>query len=237
MGMLEKASGELGKELIKKLEKTPGFGYVVTIASAILGLVLKPVAPSWSVALLALAVSIVAYWVGGILDDLLFEPIYGLEKNPSNASEGFLKRWFVNPIRSLAHKCTLAAGMRDARARAAKRFHDTNQKGIYKSAKKLLSNTELWDGKIKLSLDLSKAFRTLIIPTVCLLGWQLLAASTDWPAPAFLGKYDAIAWLGYPIWTASIAVISILLYVNLRLFHMKALYETVAAIRLGAAGN
>jgi hypothetical protein len=229
MGMLENAVGVLGK----KLDKTPGFGYVVALVSTILGIVLNSVAPesSWSVALLALAGSFVAYWFGGFLDDLLFEPIYGLppELDPSNAFGRFLQRRFVKPIRRLAHKGTLATDMINARAKAAKRFHPTNQRGIYKTAKKLLSNTELWDGRIKLWLDLSKATRTLIIPTVFLLGFQLLAVSTDWPATAFLDKYDEIAaWLWNPILTTFIAVVLIVLYVNLRLRHMRLLYKTVA---------
>jgi hypothetical protein len=241
MGILNKVVEEIGE----KLKKTPGFGYVTTLASAFLGIVLNSEAPesSWSLSLWSLTVSLVAYWFGGLLDGLLFDPIYGLqsEDNPSKdnpskdnpskdnlwkAFVGFVQRWFLQPIRWLAH---LPANMKTERAKAAERFHSTNQKGIYETAKKLLSNTELWDGPIKLCLDLSKAIRTLIIPAVILLGWQLLAASRDWPSPGFLDKHDKIAWLWrHPILTASILFVSIVLYVILRLCHMWLLYKKVA---------
>ena len=196
---------------VKKFEKTPGFGYVVVLASATGGIVLKLFAPesSWLLPLVALAVSFVAYWVGGFLDDIIFEPLYGLQ--PKEGRPSTFSKWLAGPGARLDN-------MIEERARAAKKFHLTNQKGIYKTAKKLLSNTELWDGRIKLCLDFSKVFRTLIIPMACLLGWQLLAASTDLP----------VAGLGCLILTTSITVISIMLYVNLRLHHMRLLYKTVA---------
>jgi hypothetical protein len=224
MELPEKVLGELEK----KLEKTPGLGYVAVLASALLGIFLHPVAPDWSVALLALAVSFVAYWVGGFLDELLFEPIYGLrpQKNPFG---GLVRRQFVTSIRWL-RRSALAEGMRAARKKAAKTFHPTNQRGIYETAKKLLSNTELWDGRIKLWLDLSKTARTLIVPAASLLGWQLLSARTDGPAPAFLETHDEIAWLGNPIWTTLLLVISLVLYVRLRLLHMRTLYKKVAGL-------
>jgi hypothetical protein len=48
------------------------------------------------------------------------------------------------------------------------------------------------------------------------------------PAPRFLDNYGKVAWLWQPVWTTSIAVLSIVLYVNLRLRHMRLLYNTVA---------
>jgi hypothetical protein len=229
MVILNKVVEEIGE----KLKKTPGFGYVTTLASAFLGIVLNSEAPesSWSLSLWSLSISLLAYWVGGLLDGLLFDPIYGppsVEK-PSNAFGRFVQRWFFQPIQWLAHKVPPAAKMREQRAKAAERFHPTNQRGIYGTAKKLLSNTELWDGLIKLCLDLSKAIRTLIIPAVCLLGWQLLDPSMDWPVPGFLDKHDKIAWLWrHPILTASILFVWIVLYVILRLCHMWLLYKKVA---------
>lgn len=224
MAMIEEAFGELKK----KLEKTPGLGYVVILASGILGIVLKSVTPesSWWLTPLAIFVSALAYWVGGFLDDLLFEPIYGLppKKERSNA----FCRFIIRPIRLFAQRRPLAAQMIKDRARAANRFHPTNQRGIYQTAKKLLSNTERWDGQIKLWLDLSKASRTLIIPAVVLLAWELLAAIMHWPSPGLPDKSGKIAWLAHPAWTGSIAVISIVIYVHLRLRHMQLLYERVA---------
>ena len=144
---------EIASELGKKFEKTPGFGYVALIVSSVLGFVLKPTAQEanteshWSIGFFSLAIALAAYWCGGLLDDYLFDPFYGLPPEPdmdrkSGPFRQFLRSWLIEPLRRVLASSTLAVEVTSARQKAAQNFHPTNQRGIYKSAKKLLSNTD-----------------------------------------------------------------------------------------------
>jgi hypothetical protein len=74
---------DIASELGTKFEKTPGFGYVALIVSAVLGIVLNSAnqvankESHWSIGFFTLAIALVAYWCGGFLDAQLFEPFYG----------------------------------------------------------------------------------------------------------------------------------------------------------------
>ena len=227
------ASKEVVKELTKKFEKTPGFGYVVAIASLAFSAALEQSGQVSELqrGLLAIGVALIAYWFGGFLDELLFDPIYGLppEEVPKTTIGKFVRSWVRTPLARLASRSTLVTEMTKERQEAARIFHPTNQKGIYATAKKLLMHTDVWDGRIKLWLDLSKVARTLVLPALFLFLWEASARICGLPGPTFPSEQSVTSWLASPIGPAMVGLISMILYVDLRLRHMRLLYKELDA--------
>lgn len=224
-----------------KAKKVPGLAYVATVISGIAAITLNR--PEHDFHLLEVwviwFVAFLFYFFSGILDDIVFDPLYGIQ-DPDR--EDWKRKWppdarvIFLPIQWIVNLLPRTKKLTGIRRDAADKLNPDNylSKGIYKSAEMFISKSEEWKDKyiVKIWLDLSKAARAFVIPLFILL---LLDVSQEWigvPKIKTFLNHHILNWFG--LWY--IALISLLvlliLYVWFRLLHMVKLYDLIDKSKL-----
>jgi hypothetical protein len=224
--------GQVGEYLKSKSEKVPGLAYVATIISGVVTIFLDISEENFSLWIISIVwfFSFVFYFFSGIIDDIIYEPLYGL---PGSNVKGFKFTWsnvarFVfAPIRCIVDSLPKTRDMSEIRQSAARKFDPNKITDIYKSAKKIFDGKDEWKDKVKIWLDLSKAARAFIIPLFIVLISDLLYLVSNWPDITTISNYRILNWfIHWPV--ALIALIIILIvYLWFRILHMIALYDLV----------
>jgi len=218
----ESVGKKVAKEIMRRSLKTPGLGYVIfvftTVVTAWLGR--KEEYLPYAMPFLVAAAAIAFYWLGGFLDALAFDQFFSRQEDINHLAtqeKPKSQRWWK-----------LWADTEVARENAARflRAPEHEREGIYATAKRILRATDKWDGKITLLLDLSKTARTLLLPFLLLVLFDLAVWSTGWRVSA-LESRPKLAWLGR-WWIAALLLMSAyVLFINLRLRHMGAMYRAL----------
>jgi len=202
------------------IKKSPGLGLVVAGLTAIIAFGLHKSSRDFGVfpLLVILGIAYIFYRVGSFLD-YFFGIYYSADKDLSSR-RGRWARKLDGARQGAARK--LLEGKKDTRYRTS---------GLYGTAVKLFGKSDDWDDQVKPWLNLSKAARAFVIPLFLILVYDAL---TNWLTPP--------NWLVPPNWLASslvwsilsqwlvaaiMLIISLFLYVRLRIRHMVALYELI----------
>jgi hypothetical protein len=224
---------QVGEYLKSKSEKVPGLAYVATIISGIMAIFLNVSEENFGLWIISIVwfVSFMFYFFSGIIDDIIYEPLYGL---PRSNVKGLKFIWLrvariiFAPIRWVVDSLPKTRDISEVRQSAARKFHSNKITGIYGSAKKIFDGRDEWQDKVKIWLDLSKAARAFIIPLFIVLISDLLYVVSGWPDVRAISNYNILNWfIHWPV--ALIALITIfIVYLWFRILHMIALYDLVA---------
>jgi hypothetical protein len=259
--MSEGAGGTLARLGERFMEGVPGFALVAIVLGSLMPFIL-PIAPEspskpeaeWTrqtLPVIAFVLAWVGYFLGHYLDDLLFDPIWGVPttRRPKESSR---RRPFFDRLNN---------------SRTALADHwERPVTGIFVKAQELMGKTELWEKKVKWPLEWSKAFRSFVV-----LGMVALILGCTWPWIAltcfasFVSLFvqtkkfwtackilifettlvcllaTSLLWaIGKPVhvrWPSAIALIAAILlcaacYVLLRVRHMMTLYTLACTLNL-----
>jgi hypothetical protein len=153
---------------------------------------------------------VVAIWVGAFsfhrlgswLDSWVYDPLFGVD--------GFFGDYLDS-----------------SRERARSKFKQLGwetPKGLYKTSEMVFEHSKAWESKVELALELSKAARTFVVPLLGLFIWEV--------AGGRLLEDVRKTWLGTPSIVGSLCLLSLLLYLGLRVLHNRALYRLVDDAKL-----
>ena len=233
---------DLTKLLERRAKKWPGIVQVASLLAVIAVLVLhKPEKEFtlWETALV-LALAVLFHTMGGTLDDIVFDPLYGLK--PSGLLKRawrFIARGMFFPIKFIADLLPRTKEMANERKAATEELRtrisgstftcgkDDDCKGIYNSAKTLLESSEEWDDHVKPWLEMSKTIRSFVWPLIVVLVYDV--EHYRWRM-AWLDRLlspRALNWLTWWEVSLSALLLALVLYVWLRAFHMRAMYKLV----------
>lgn len=273
--MGEGFGGNIAKIGERFLEDVPGFALVAIVLGALLPCVfpLGAEGPSESGAVkitrqalpvIVLVLAWVGHFLGHYVDPLLFDPIWGSPgiRNRSESLERILAFKRLDQSRT---------GLADQWERPVT--------GIFAKAQDLMSNTEVWHGKIKWPLEWSKAFRSLaILGVIALTSWargrwiavifvfsvvlfsfrpdKRWSGSTKrrWTALQLLVFLTALVCLLIrlllflvrdhiqlrmfrPLILVAVILVSMVLYLGLRIRHVRTLYESARNLKFGERGG
>jgi hypothetical protein len=179
--------------------------------------------------------------MGTNLDDIVFDPLYGLKPNglkpPSRLQR--LRRVLFYPIRLIVDRLPGTREMITSRKAAAEVLRgkisgstyvcekDEDCTGIYDSAKTLFEGSEEWDNHVKPWLEMSKTIRSFVWPLTALFLYDLLRYFWRFRLLDRLLRVPVLRWFGH--WEIALAALlmALVLYVWLRAFHMRAMYQLV----------
>jgi hypothetical protein len=260
--MSEVGGGTLAKLGERFMEGVPGFALVAIVVASLMPFMLPtgPESPSepraqWifrqALPVIAFVLAWVGYFLGHYLDDLLFDPIWGVP-DTRGPKESFRRRPFFDRLNN-------------SRTELADHW-ERPVTGIFVKAQELMGKTELWEKKIKWPLEWSKAFRSFVvlcvvglilgcawwwIASTCFVSFVSLFVQTKkfWTACKILIFETTLVCLlatsllnsiGKPVqmrWSVATALIAAILlcaacYVLLRIRHMTTLYALACTLHL-----
>ena len=237
---------ELTKFLEKRAKKWPGIVQVASLLAVIMALAInKPEKEFalWQTALVV-ALAVLFHFMGTTLDAVVFDPLYGLKPSPSTLLKRGLRlmaRGLFSPIKLVVDQLPGTYEMADCRKAAAENLRskiegtnctceeDKDREGVYNSAKALFEGSDEWDDKVKPWLEISKAIRSFIWPLAAILVYDVGHDHSHWHMPWLddLLSVPVLNWLSR--WEVSVAALflALVLYLWLRVFHMRAMYKLV----------
>ena len=225
--------------LEKRLEKTPGLVLLFAISAVLLLEESSEIAATFRVFVVAWSL----YALSSTLDRILFDALYGPAPRDRNQS------WWTSLRKILLHSYRDLETMRD-RAKETLRLEDVT--GVYQRAKqRILEKDEerakagrekVWQKELAPSLFWSKFARSLVLPSLLILlvaklpqfGWSWLVPILDWLGHLGFGADFAHArerleiLFQHPAIAGIICVVSLFIYVALRIVHMQKLYCEVS---------
>lgn len=224
------------------VKKWPGFVQLTSLLAMIGVLYLhqpKDELTKWQT-VLVLAVAVLLYKMGSRLDDIVFDPLYGLK--PSSRPKRVWRPvacWIFSPIKWIVNRLPGTKEMPEKRKAATERLRgritgtkftcETTEacSGIYSSAKTLFEGSEEWDNGVKPWLEMSKVTRSLVWPLIALLFLDIEHDRGHIPWFGSLREIPILKWFAW--WEISFAglFLALVLYVWLRAFHMRAMYKLV----------
>jgi len=198
----------------------------------------KPRFVAWR--LLVLVLAILLYSLGTTLDVIVFDPLYGL------APSGLIKRaWrfiaclIFSPIKFVVDKLPgtkeMAGYRKAATAELRGRINgspftcekDEDCLGIYSSARTLLEGTPEWNDYVSPWLAMSKTIRSFVWPLTAFLAYDLVQGGVPLLWLNGLLSPRTVYWLAWwGVWLAAL-LLALVLYVWLRVFHMRAMFKLV----------
>jgi hypothetical protein len=234
---------DLAELLGKRAKQWPGYVQVASLVTVFMALVIhkpeKEFALWQTAVVLVLAASF--YLLGSKLDAVVFAPLYGLKPvNPLKRGWRFMARGLFSPIKLVVDQLPGTYEMTDWRKAAAETLRgkiagskftcsdeDKDCEGVYNSAKALFERSDEWDDNVKPWLEISKAIRSFIWPLAIILVYDV--GLDHWHIPWLddLLSVPVLNWLSR--WGVSLAALflALVLYLWLRIFHMRALYKLV----------
>jgi hypothetical protein len=236
---------DAAKLLESKAKKWPGIVQTVSLLIMIATLAFnKPESEFglWQTALVV-AVAVLLYRFGAILDDLVFDPLYGLK--PSDEA---LKLWpkvaakLFSPIKWFVDQLPGTKDMVNDRKEATKVLRpridlnfitgdvtDKDCVGIYAAAKTLFEGSDQWEDQVKPPLELSKVIRSVICPIFAILVFDVV--NSIWKMAWFdrLLRAPVLNWLVWWEVSLTLLLLALVLYVWLRVLHMRAMYKLVSS--------
>jgi hypothetical protein len=194
------------------LKRVRGLGFAASVFTTSLAWTTRgEVADDVRKTLLIWVGAYVFHRLGRILDSRIYDPLFG--------ADGRFRK-FLDKSRSDAESQfdTLEWKITDLK---------TRRKELYKTSEMVFEDSGVWGEKVELALELSKAARTFVLPLFGLFIWDTARG----PLPT-----DFPSWLADSSWVGSIFVLSLLLYLGLRVMHNLALYGLVASAQINVKG-
>jgi hypothetical protein len=271
--MSENVGGTVAKIGERFMEGVPGFALVALVVGLVLPFALPPSeAPAHprdaievvrqSLPVVAVVIAWLAYFLGHYLDDVIFDPVWGVRTRAATAGRQ-RPALFERALRRIPGVKQLEV----SREKLAKRWKRPLT-GTFAKAQDLTARTEVWEKKIKWPLEWSKACRSFVI-----LGLIVLALQLEWRQTFGAFVVALVFWLipGKPRWRAfknlifgvlltGLAVVSVLKtwaaeilprlehpliavaaallcaagYIGLRVLHLLKLYEECVKVEFDA---
>ena len=183
-------------------EKIHGLGFAATILAALLAWAAAKERPGKEllVTLAIWAVTLTLFSIGGRLDRILYDPVFGVRG---------LWRSALDSER---------AAVRDKFAQL-----DWTINQIQEASRSLFEHSSAWDEHVKFPYEISKASRTFVIPLLLLFIYEI----AGWPWGSITREFRN-GPLGRPEVIAGLWLVTVSLYVGLRVHHNRALYKLVA---------
>ena len=233
---------DLMKALEKRAKKWPGIVQVASLLGVIVALAIHKPEKEFGLwqTVLVLALAVLFHRIGTTLDAVVFGPLYGLEPSkPLKRVWRFVARRLFFIIKLVVDRLPGTREMQEKRSEAAGTLRckiagskftyqkDVNCEGVYDDAKVLLEKSDEWDDHIKPWLELSKAIRSFIWPLTAIFIYDV--GHDRWPMPWLDNalSVSVLNWLSW--WAVSISALflALVLYIWLRILHMRAMYKLV----------
>ncbi len=225
-----------------ELKKIPGLGWVVSLVllafftADALHLMQLPSHVEIYVVIVTWLICWFLYRVGSRLDDWLFDRLFSPDDDERGSLAGKLSEFLLPHLEKMF--------LPDGRSLHASRLDladvlDRPVRGIHEKAKAIVAGTKDWEDHVRRPLEVSKAARTVIIPSCVGLMYGAFCALRGKPIFAMLdSRSRALNLCLGLIVPMLILVLSTLLYFGLRIRHMVALYRLVRVkpIRFEAPG-
>ena len=187
-------------------DKVHGLGFAAAILGALLAWAATRKNPGEELlfTLAIWATTIVLFYVGGRLDGILYDPLFGTKGLLSNI---------------------LDTERKDVLAKFEKLDWSTNE--IQEASRSVFEHTTQWDDHVRLSYEMSKACRTFIVPLLLLFVYEMVG----WPWGNITAEFRE-GPLGRPALVAGLWLTMVCLYLGLRLLHNKRLYNLVTKAKI-----
>jgi hypothetical protein len=233
---------DLTKMLERRAKRWPGIVQVASLLAAIAALLLhKPEKELavWETALV-LFLAILLYVMGTTLDEIVFDPLYGLK--PSSLRKrawGFVARGIFSPIQFIVDNLPGTSQMAHYRKLATEELRgkisrstfiytkEEDCQRIYNDAKTLLESSEEWDDHVKPWLEMSKAIRSFVWPLLTIFVYDLGHGRWSIPWLDTVLRVPVLNLLALRGVSLAALLLALVLYIWLRAFHMRAMYKLV----------
>ncbi len=223
-------------EILEGVIKTvPGLPFVFAIAALLLLKNDSEIAEAFRVFVVAWCL----YQISKSLD-WLFDLFYAPAPVP-NPNGGRLRRWLAKLSRLRVNVVPGLGKLEGKRESAAGKLSLDGSVGLYQKAKEATETTREWKTRVSPLIGLSKTARTFIVPFF-LIGIGMRApAGEPWRPlsglPLFAGfredftrAQERLEFLSDPSIPLGICLVSLILYVYLRVRHMSELYDLAATM-------